>query len=88
MCEDLILNEELFQIQRNNYDQSEWHLQNVHLLRNFSSVTSVGIIEFNPVEVVYKLKLKRSTLFYNKVFCGPLLGLNQTFNTFKIDYIF
>lgn len=68
----------MFQIQSNNYDQSEWHLKNVHLYSNFSSTVSVGIIELNPVEIVYSLRLKRSTLFYNKVFCGPLLGFNQT----------
>ncbi|XP_037032666.1 uncharacterized protein LOC119071739 [Bradysia coprophila] len=52
-----------FKIRSDNYDQSEWHLKNVH--------SEQGQY---PIEIVYRLRLKRSTLFYSKVFCGPLLA--------------
>ncbi|KAJ6645370.1 Neuronal acetylcholine receptor subunit alpha-9-I [Pseudolycoriella hygida] len=63
--------ENFFQI--NGNDRSEWNIVDTHFLRNFSSITPVDITELNPVQLVYKLHLKRATLFYNKIFYGPLI---------------
>lgn len=74
-------------------ENSEWHLQTIQMTSPIipstanRTIVTMDPLHEHPVDLTYRLRMKRNSVFYKRIFCAPIIGKIEI-NLTKIEIFF